>query len=101
MRTNSISNLGLNATNPPIVVTGTVEFVNDVAMDTCRARTANELTINDNVVITGNLTVNGSSNIGGGGGGNPFYIAGRVNADGTVPEGTGELHSNQSRNGCL
>ena len=52
---------------------------NEVLVDSLRARTANQITINDNVTITGNLTVNGTNNIGGGGSAtNPFWVAGRV-----------------------
>ncbi len=38
-----------------------------------RASTANEITVNDNLTITGDLVVNGTNNI------NPFWVAGKVN----------------------
>jgi hypothetical protein len=48
--------------------------INDVETNNIQANGASQVTVNDNLVVTGNLTVNGSLiNY------NPFWVSGRVN----------------------
>ena len=66
------------ASNLGNIVTNTTEAT-VVKTDTITKNLANQITINDNVTITGNLIVNGTNNIGSGGGSsNPFWVTGFV-----------------------
>ena len=56
-------------------VNGDAAVSGELTVNSLRASNANELTINDNVVITGNLTVSGSSN-------QPIFCAGKIDASG-------------------
>jgi hypothetical protein len=62
------------ATITGTTTTDTLVANTEVVADSMRASTANALTIADNLVVTGDLTVNGTSNVGG----NPYWVAGRV-----------------------
>jgi hypothetical protein len=55
----------------------------EVMVDTLRARTTEFINIDDNVVITGSLTVNGYVDAGAMVDHNPFWLAGKVAANGT------------------
>jgi osmotically-inducible protein OsmY len=55
----------------------------EVMVDTLRARTAEFITIDDNVTITGSLTVNGYVESGATVDHNPFWLAGKVASNGT------------------
>ena len=72
---------------------GTVD-VYEVAVDSLRASIANQITINDNVTIAGDLTVNGTSNVGGGGG-NPYWIAAQISFSGNVNNQKGQQNISQ------
>jgi hypothetical protein len=57
----------------------------ELVTDSIRAQTAEFITINDNVIITGNLRVDGILE----GNANPFYIAGKISANGDVMSSKG------------
>ena len=62
------------ASNLGTVTVDTLTANVELVADTMRARAANELTIADNLVVTGNLTVNGSSI-------NPYFVNGYVSGN--------------------
>jgi hypothetical protein len=60
----------------------------EIMVDTLKAETTEYLNIDDNVIITGNLTVNGTMT-GAVAASNPFYIAGKIAANGDIMSSKG------------
>ena len=68
-------------------VTGDAAVSGELSVNSLRASTANQLTINDNLVVHGNLQLlNGNLN-----GWSPFLCAGRVGEDGSVLSSKGRV----------
>jgi hypothetical protein len=74
----------LNISNTGVVEVPFYITTQEVMVDTLRARTAEFINIDDNVVITGSLTVNGYVESGATVDHNPFWVAGKVNGGGSI-----------------
>jgi hypothetical protein len=78
-----VSGACLNISDDGVVEVPWYITTQEVMVDTLRARTAEFITIDDNVTITGSLTVNGYVESGAMVDHNPFWLAGKVAANGT------------------
>jgi hypothetical protein len=95
----SVTGVCLNISDDGVVEVPGHITTQEVMADTIRARTTEFINIDDNVVITGSLTVNGILESGATVVHNPFWVAGKVSNTGGVLSNLGKYYMTASKTG--